>query len=820
MTGASGLAYSLFALFTEPARLNWMLFLACLVLVTSYTKAAFPCLPNKSFLSHAVVYCGAVVLGPWAGTLLAAIDGLGALRHAKRKIKTVLHAVALALAVLNGSFITAALFGPIHALAAYGSFFRFAIAVGFFGVTVYAIKTVILTAEATLRRGTARLLDRLVGYFQASSWVFVAVSAGGLLGKTISLFGVYAVAFLASVFLLNYFIYRAYLRKVRASRKQIDKLNRLHLATIESLALAIDAHDQMAQGHIRRVRALAEELARAISYPEDQMEGLKAAALLHDIGKLAVPEHILNKPGKLSPAEFSKVMIHPVVAADILSSVEFPYEVVPIVKHHHEKYDGTGYPSGLKGVAIPLGARILTIADCYDALNSARPHRPPYSKADSVNLMRLESGRMFDPVLLEVFFGLVEVAERNGHHSIQHSHSVALPRVEPQQPGNDILRVDSVPKSAAEKALLDISAAQREVLSLYEISQTLGSALRLSDVLPIIAAKLENVASFTTLIIYLAEGDSLRVAYVTGKHAETLKGGRIRFGEGEAGWVAANRKSVIGGSPLADLSRPLGLLEAEAGEVVVGRAGVTDLASLGTHAAAYRSTAIFPLVRDEVLVGTLALYSDQERGYSADEVRLLETISGHAAVAVYNALAFERTEESALTDSLTGLPNSRYLYSFFDQERSRAERQASYLALMMMDLDGFKKINDTYGHHIGDEILRRTAKIIRRRLRSGDILIRYAGDEFVAVLHHATPEAAADLKLRLQSAVDGFAHEVRPGRVARIGISIGYSTYGHDGFALEELMEAADERMYQDKVARRRSALTLNAAPATVQDIH
>jgi diguanylate cyclase (GGDEF)-like protein len=201
-------------------------------------------------------------------------------------------------------------------------------------------------------------------------------------------------------------------------------------------------------------------------------------------------------------------------------------------------------------------------------------------------------------------------------------------------------------------------------------------------------------------------------------------------------------------------------------------------------------------------------------------VRLLETISGHAAVAVFNALAFERTQESALTDNLTGLPNSRYMYSFFDQERSRAERQGYPLVLMMMDLDGFKRVNDTYGHHIGDEILRRTAKIVRRRLRMGDTLIRYAGDEFVAVLHHATPDIVQDLKRRLQGAVDSFTHEVRPGRIARVGISIGHATYGEDGVILDELMEVADKRMYQDKTGRRQNAAAAGVVHFPARDTH
>jgi diguanylate cyclase (GGDEF)-like protein/putative nucleotidyltransferase with HDIG domain len=591
------------------------------------------------------------------------------------------------------------------------------------------------------------------------------------------------------VLVFTYVGYRIYLRRVETSNKHIEGLTKLHLATVESLTMAIDAKDDLSRGHIQRVRRLAEGLARAVSYPDDQMEGLKAAALLHDIGKLAVPEYILSKPGKLTAAEFSKVMIHPVVGADILSNVEFPYEVVPIVKHHHERFDGTGYPSGLKGEAIPFGARILTVVDCYEALTTTRPHRPCYTRDQALDLMRDEKGRTFDPVVLEAFFEIVDSLEDSV--PLLESRPISLLGVEPVNADRLFgLSVAPVPRTPTEKALRDIASAQREALSLYEISQTLGSTLKLSEVLPIVAAKLENVANFTTLVIYLAEGDKLRAAYVTGKNAEALRGIEMPAAEGGAGWVAEHRQVLIGGSPLADLQRPLG----------------------PATAAAYRSTAIFPLERDQTLVGTLALYCEEDRGYSADEVRLLETISRHTATAVHNALAFERTKESALTDNLTGLPNSRYMYSFFDQERSRCERHGYALVLMMMDLDGFKRINDTFGHHVGDEILRRVAQVSRGQVRSGDTLIRYAGDEFVAVLHRVTPETVLEMKTRLQAAVDNFAYEVRPGRVARVGISIGYATYGQDGTALDELMEVADQRMYRDKIARRRTGSELRVA--------
>ncbi len=600
--------------------------------------------------------------------------------------------------------------------------------------------------------------------------------------------------FILAMLLLTYIGYNTHLRKVQSSNRRIEKLTRLHLATIESLTMAIDAKDELARGHIRRVLVLAEGLARAVGYAEDQMEGLKAGALLHDIGKLAVPEHILNKPGKLSSAEYTKIMIHPVVGADILSNVEFPYEVVPIVKHHHEKYDGSGYPAGLKGEQIPLGARILTVVDCYDALTTSRTYRPRFPRQQALEMMQRESGRTFDPAILAKFLDIVDTLD------------IDLPVTDSRSvPSLDLDRLNTgqmfepnpaaLPRARTEKALRDIAAAQREVLSLYEVSQMLGATLRLSDVLPLVANKLECIADFTTLVIYLAEDDHLEAAHALGKNAEAINGARLAFGKGGAGWAAAHRQVLIGGSQLADLEP-----------------------SIGARATAYRSTAVFPLVREEKLIGALALYSEEDRGYSADEVRLLETISRHAAAALDNALTFERTQEFALTDTLTGLPNSRYMHSFFDQERGRAERYGYQLVVMMMDLDGFKKVNDTFGHHVGDEILRGLAHIARAQLRTGDTLIRYAGDEFVAVIHRATPDTVAELKLRLQAAVEEYAYEAGPDRVARVGLSIGHATYGEDGLSLGELMETADQRMYENKILRKRGRTTasLAAAPGTI----
>jgi diguanylate cyclase (GGDEF)-like protein/putative nucleotidyltransferase with HDIG domain len=757
---------------------------------------------SKITLTDTFIYVGILILGPWAAILLGSLDGLARSTKVTKRIGTLgINMAAMNLAVLGASLPARAIFGSLESLPRDNSRLgELILCLGFMGLVIYLVNTGIVAAGHAINKHKNLIRTWIDNYLWTSPAFFIGLVAAGFICKAIVYFGFSAFIISIPILTFTYFTYKTYLGRVEASNEHIERLSKLYLATIESLTLAIDAKDQMAQGHILRVRTLAEKLARAVNYSEEQLEGLKAAALLHDIGKLAVPEHILNKPDKLSSAEFSKIMVHPVVAADILSNVDFPYEVVPIVKHHHERYDGSGYPSGLKLEEIPLGARILTIVDCYDALTHSRPQRPGYKPAQAIEMMRRESGQTFDPVLLEKFFDILPLIVGDEqlsvlsepHHSAYHTFLDIDSREAVTAAG---VSIDH--KSPAEQALRNITAAQKEVLSLYEISRTLGSALSLSEVLAIIATKLEHVADFSTLVIYLLEAGSLKAAHVSGKNADRIKGLDIKMGEGHAGWVAEHRRVLITSSANEDFA-----------------------SILGGSASIYRSAAAFPLLRDDSLVGALALYSEEDCGHSADEVRLLETICGHAATAVYNALAFERSQESALTDNLTGLPNSRYMYSFFEQEKSRAERDGSPLVIMMMDLDGFKKVNDTYGHHVGDEILRRTSHLIRRKLRLGDTLIRYAGDEFVAVLHQATRAAVDDLKARLQNAVDGFAHEVRPGRVARVGISIGFATLGTDGFDISELMEVADQNMYQDKLARKGVAPVARVAAGPATDGH
>src|SRR6516164_4700363 len=253
--------------------------------------------------------------------------------------------------------------------------------------------------------------------------------------------------------------YKVYLGRVQDEQRHVQEVSDLHLATIEALALAIDAKDQTAQTHIRRVQVYAAGLARALGMTDNEIHGVKTAALLHDIGKLAVPEHILSKPGPLTQEEFQKIRIHPEVGAEIIAAVPFPYPVAPLILSHHERWDGKGYPKGLSGEEIPIGARILTVVDYFAAVTTERPYHKALSHESAIGLLKHEAGRALDPMLVDIFVQMLPalIAEASLEQSA--AEAVVAPRVE----GIGALPVGVVPKRILPNAFENIAHAHREI---------------------------------------------------------------------------------------------------------------------------------------------------------------------------------------------------------------------------------------------------------------------------------------------------------------------------------------------------------------------
>jgi len=510
---------------------------------------------------------------------------------------------------------------------------------------------------------------------------------------------------------------------------------------------------------------------------------VKTAALLHDIGKLAVPEHILSKPGPLTQEEFQKIRIHPQVGAEIISGVPFPYPVAPLILSHHERWDGKGYPTGLKGSEIPLGARILSVVDYFDALMSERPYHRAMTVEAAMSLLRQESGKALDPEVVKTFIDMYPtlVAEADASQP-----SRQLTRVAPDAP-EAMPAVGLVSESAAGRTVFqDIALAHREIYALYEIAQAMGSSLGVSDTMALISSKLSNIVPFSCCALFLfhEESDTLRCRFATGVEAETIQQLTIRSGQGLTGWVARNRRPLVNARPSADLE-------------AAGRPG--DRTAL--HAAL-----VCPLLFNDRFIGTISVYHTDSAVYTDDHRRLLDRISEQAAAVIYNSIVFEQTQEDSLTDPLTGLPNTRFMFMHLTRELARAERLKTEVSLLVMDLDNFKAINDTYGHHAGDRALRDVAAVLRAAIRPYDVCVRYAGDEFIVVLSGCSGEEAEHKRLELQRAVDTLRFEGRPGKLVRLAISVGASIFPHDGDSYETLLATADSRMYRDKTRRKRRA--------------
>jgi diguanylate cyclase (GGDEF)-like protein len=566
---------------------------------------------------------------------------------------------------------------------------------------------------------------------------------------------------------------------VEAARRE-RRLSGLHLATVEALALAIDAKDKTSGTHIRRMQSFARALAEEIGVSPDETQGISTAALLHDIGKLAVPEHILSKPGPLTDEEFQKIHIHPQVGFEIIEHVPFPYPVAPLVLCHHERWDGKGYPLGLRGEDIPLGARVLAVADYFDSLTRDRPYNKSMPLDLAVLMLRQEAGKALDPRLVSVFLDLLPSLPLAAG-----GHEAAVPGDADVQ--GAIARSRRLLESGERSAFENIARAHQEIYALYEIAQAIGSSLGVGDTMSLIADKLSALVPFSCCALYLRDEDAdvLRCEFAKGADADLVRRVSLRSARGLAGWVARNRRSLVNGRPAADL---------EASE---------DPPTATTQ---LRSALACPLVANDRVVGTLSLYHLDPEFYNDEHRRLLERISEQMAAALANSIVFEQTREASLSDPLTGLPNTRFMFTHLGRELARAERHGSQVAILVLDLDDFKGINDTHGHHVGDRALREVARVLRETIRPYDICVRYAGDEFVIVLTDCGPEEAEAKRLELQGAVESIAFEGAPGQPVHLGLSIGAAVFPADGETHEALLATADGRMYRDKKNRKRVA--------------
>ena len=624
-------------------------------------------------------------------------------------------------------------------------------------------------------------------YFWSFPYYLVGAAAVGLVGIINRSAGWQTSLLVLPLIYWVYRSYRLYLgrleaekERVEVEKRHVEQIASLNMRTIEALALAIEAKDHTTHTHLQRVRTYAVEVAKELSLAEEQIEALRAAALLHDIGKLAVPEQIINKPGKLTPEEFEKMKVHPLVGAEILDRVAFPYPVAPIVRAHHERWDGTGYPEGLTGEGIPIGARILAAVDCLDALASHRQYRPALPLAEAMAKVKEKSGTWFDPKIVTIlesrYIELERMAQMSEDTAVAGlSRTVRVERGQAPAAGFERTEPTHGPIDNAD-FLTSIASARQEAQTMFELSQDLGISLSLSETLSVLSMRLRRMIPFDSIAVFVNRNGWLLPELVSGENFRALSALKIRVGEGLCGWVAENSRPIVNGNP-----------QVEAGYS-------SDPVK---HTTLLQSALVVPLEGLNGVVGVLAMYQTNRDAFTPDHLRILLAVASKVALSVENALKYQQAESSATTDYLTGLPNARSLFVHLAQEVARCRRMKSSLAVLLCDIDGFKQINDSFGHLEGDKLLREFTTRLKDVCRGYDYVARMGGDEFVITAPGLTPEAAKEKAERLnQAAIESGRHVC--GRDL-ITLSVGMAFCPEDGYDVERLLAEADRRMYSMK---------------------
>ncbi len=533
--------------------------------------------------------------------------------------------------------------------------------------------------------------------------------------------------------------------RVEDANRHLNELNTLYMSTIETLAMAIDAKDQITHGHIRRVQKFAVGLADHLGVVDEKMiKAIEAAALLHDMGKLAVPEYILNKPGPLTPAEFEKMKLHASVGADILSAINFPYPVVPIVRHHHEHWNGGGYPDGLAHTAIPIGARILSVVDCFDALTSDRPYRPRLSNAAAVQILIERRGTMYDPLIVDAF---VREHERLAAEISEEAEPSTLRLVAMK----DLAPMTESPAQVRD-SLDHINASTGEMVALYDIASDLSSQSSFHEAAELIVRHVRRLipSSACVFFAYISDVDEIRSEFVSGELAGHFVDLRISRGQKLSGWVAANKQTITNSDPVLDLG--------EAARTMTPR---------------LRSCLSTSISHGDVLVGVISLYSATDRAFSDEHSRVLEAVARQVSRPMSQLTAPNRAASETRPKAVPPVAEPTSVLSSLPV----AVSSGTVIVLALSAAAANR-----------ERLLIELKSAMRACLRDGDRVDQFETARLVACLPHTSTAQASQVIARIRERISAS------GELQTLGaadVSIGAASAPQDGSTLDQLIASA-----------------------------
>ena len=602
--GAYVVGSSAVDLAVHPSGNQWM-YLAGLTFLTGSFSIKLPSISARISVSETFVFAAVLLFGPSASTVIVAFDTfiLTSWSHGGDRPRV--------RAMFNVSAGSTAIWVAAHVYRVFlpvapgpPQLDQLLIPVSLMAGTYFAINSSLIAIAVASERGQSPI-DIWKNNFV---WIGLNYVGGACVAMLLVTYrqriDFTALSVIVPLLVITYLTFRTSLGRLADANRHVTQVNELYLSTIETLAMAVDAKDQITHGHIRRVQVYAVELAKRLGVNNDrQLKAIEAAALLHDMGKLAIPEHILNKPGKLTTAEFETMKRHAAIGADLLSSIRFPYPVVPIVRHHHENWNGKGYPTGISGTDIPLGARILAVVDCFDALNSDRPYRPRLDPDEAFAILKDRRGTMYDPLVVDTFIATYPEIADIAHAAGQQARSLLDPS-------------EATASSPVMGPLAEIRASAADNTALNLARQGVLEATSTIDAMNTISQCVRQLtpSAVCTYFQYMPAADELVCVYASGDDNRALVGLTIKPGERVTGWVAANRKAISNSDATLDLGESSTLLKPQP-----------------------RSTISAPVIlgSDGELHGVLTGYSSRIDPFSHRHVyafeRLAEALSQHFA---------------------------------------------------------------------------------------------------------------------------------------------------------------------------------------------
>jgi putative nucleotidyltransferase with HDIG domain len=623
LIGCGGLAlftWCAVALARGPAvsQARWLV-ITLLTFATGRLTLKVPSVEARFSVSEMFAFASVLLFGPEAGAVTLAIDSLFvSARHRMTFAQTLFNFGNLALSVwVSGSlFFLAAGTGPLAFQTAPTE--RLMMPLALFAAGYFVVNSGLIVVAIGLQTQSSPVKVWRTHFIWAAPGYAAGASVALLLVGALRELELTTLALLFPVIAISYLMLRSTFGRLEDAELHHARLNGLYLSTIETLATAIDAKDDVTSGHIRRVQRAAVALAREIGLTDPKvMQAIEAAALLHDTGKIAVPEHILNKPGPLTPAEFEKMKLHAPIGAEILSAIDFPYPVVPIVRHHHENWDGTGYPDGLKGEDIPIGARILSVVDCFDALTSDRPYRQRMTDEAALAIVVARRGKMYDPTIVDTFV-------RTYKAIMPPAETVVHPAARAVGTARTVGPQDS---ETAELAAREAPVVE-QITAFTSLSRAMNGEAGLSDLGSLIWLLVRDVVPCTGLALFLPDEriDAMVARFTAGTQANAFRHVRYGMSRGVVGWTAVNRRLIVNGDPVSG---------AEGLDMSVPTQSVCTL----------------PLVDEGRLIAVLALFTAPSAPFAEQQAHLLEVLAPRLAATVASV-----NKRHIATDPVESLP--------------------------------------------------------------------------------------------------------------------------------------------------------------------